>query len=93
MAKEINFNGTGSTFGGFKIESKIKTDELDQILAVIKSNFNTVKFQNKDVVQYIENLTARQVPSRLKKLVEANEIVDLGGNPKFYALPHVDVSN
>ncbi len=90
MAKEINFNGEGSY--GFKVESKIKAHELDQILEVINVNFSSSKFQNKDLSGFIKNLSARQIPSRLKKLVEAEELVDLGGNPKFYALPHVDVS-
>lgn len=90
MAKEINFNGVGTY--GFKVESKIKSDELDQLLEVINTNFPNSKFQNKDVSEFVKNLSARQIPSRLKKLVEAEEIVDLGGNPKFYALPHVDVS-
>lgn len=90
MAKEINFNGAGTY--GFKVESKIKSDELDQLLEVINSNFPNSKFQNKDVSEFVKNLSARQIPSRLKKLVEAEELVDLGGNPKFYALPHVDVS-
>lgn len=83
MAKEINFNGT-ARLG----ESKIKTDELDMILNVIKENFAAgQQFKNKDLSELIKSLTARQIPSRLKKLVDDGSIVDCGGNPKSYSLP------
>lgn len=86
MAKEINFNSDGgSTYGGFKIESKIKTNELDQILEIAKTFFPISNFTNKDISQHITGLSARQIPSRLKKLVDAGEIIDCGGSPKSYS--------
>ena len=87
MAKEINFNNDGgSTYGGFKIESKIKVDELDEILTIAKEFFPMSQFTNKDISQHVKSLSARQIPSRLKKLVEAGEIVDCGGSPKSYSI-------
>jgi hypothetical protein len=67
-------------------KSKINDAELDQILAVIRKNFDATEFQNKDLTPFIKNLTARQVPSRIKKLVDAGQLTDLGGSPKRYIL-------
>lgn len=72
--------------GASKPKSKINDAELDRILAVIRANFDATEFQNKDITPYIEGLTARQVPSRIKKLVDAGHLTDLGGSPKKYIL-------
>jgi len=69
-----------------KPKSKINDAELDRILAVIQKNFDATEFQNKDITPFIEGLTARQVPSRIKKLVDAGKLTDLGGSPKKYIL-------
>ena len=67
-------------------KSKINDAELDRILAVIRKNFDATEFQNKDLSPLIDGLTARQVPSRIKKLVDAGLLTDLGGSPKKYIL-------
>lgn len=83
MAKEINFDGVARM-----VESKIKGDEIDLVLNTIKENFATgQQFKNKDLSDLIKSLTARQIPSRLKKLVEDGALVDCGGSPKSYSLP------
>jgi hypothetical protein len=69
-----------------KPKSKINDAELDRILAVIRKNFDATEFQNKDLSPLIDGLTARQVPSRIKKLVDAGLLTDLGGSPKKYIL-------
>jgi hypothetical protein len=66
--------------------SKINDTQLDQILAVIRANFDATEFQNKDLSPLVQGLTARQVPSRIKKLVDAGHLTDLGGSPKKYIL-------
>jgi hypothetical protein len=66
--------------------SKINDAELDRILEVIRLNFDATEFQNKDLSPLVQGLTARQVPSRIKKLVEAGHLADLGGSPKKYIL-------
>jgi hypothetical protein len=66
--------------------SKINETEIDVILELIKIHFQEVEFQNKDLSPLVEGLTPRQVPSRIKKLVEAGKLVDLGGSPKKYIL-------
>lgn len=67
-------------------KSKIAVDELADILVVIKENFVDTTFQNKDLSPLIQNLSARQTPSRLKRLVESGQLEDLGGSPKSYKL-------
>ncbi len=76
----------GSKPESTKKASKINDAELDRILAVIQKNFDATEFQNKDVSPFVEGLTPRQVPSRLKKLVDAGRLTDLGGSPKKYIL-------
>jgi hypothetical protein len=66
--------------------SKIKATEVDQVLDIIVKNFSGKEFKNKDLSPLVEGLTARQVPSRIKKLVDAGHLVDLGGSPKSYKL-------
>jgi hypothetical protein len=66
--------------------SKINDAELHRILAVIRANFDATEFQNKDLSPLVQGLTARQVPSRIKKLVDAGHLTDLGGSPKKYIL-------
>lgn len=65
-------------------KTKISADEIDRILSIIHANFAGVEFQNKDLAPLVQGLTARQIPSRLKRLVESEELVDLGGSPKRY---------
>ena len=69
-------------------ESKIKTSEVDGIIDIIAANFTGTAFQNKDLSPLVSDLglTSRQVPSRLKKLVDAGKLQDLGGSPKKYQL-------
>lgn len=66
--------------------SKIKSSETDTVLLVIVERFGSTKFQNKDIAPYVKDLSARQIPSRLKKLVDAGKLADLGGTPKTYQL-------
>jgi len=69
-----------------KPKSKINDAELHRILDVIRKNFDATEFQNKDLSPLIDGLTARQVPSRIKKLVDSGFLTDLGGSPKKYIL-------
>lgn len=75
-----------STTKKIATESKVTTTETDKIIDIIKSNFTNVEFQNKDLSPLVTDLTARQIPSRLKKLVDAGKLQDLGGSPKKYKL-------
>lgn len=68
------------------VESKIKTSEVDGIIDIIAANFDGIEFQNKDLSPLVKDLTARQIPSRLKRLVDAGKLQDLGGSPKKYKL-------
>jgi hypothetical protein len=67
-------------------ESKVTTSEVSGIMDIIEANFSGVEFQNKDLSPLVKDLTARQIPSRLKKLVDAGKLQDLGGSPKKYKL-------
>jgi hypothetical protein len=69
-----------------KAVSKIKSEDLDLVLVRIAENFGTGSFQNKDIAPFITEFSSRQIPSRLKKLVDAGKLQDLGGAPKTYAL-------
>lgn len=66
----------------------ITDEELEQMTALIKAQFADKDFKNKDLtlIQEELNLTARQTPSRLKKLVGKGILKDLGGSPKSYKL-------
>ena len=84
---EVDFTGRPVEHRyGVPIESKIKTAEVDEVLIVITENFPDSEFQNKDLSPLIKTLTARQIPSRLKKLIESGELIDCGGSPKKYKL-------
>lgn len=86
-SNEVDFTGRPVEHRyGVPIESKIKTSEVDEVLVVITENFPDSEFQNKDLSPLIKTLTARQIPSRLKKLIESGELVDCGGSPKKYKL-------
>lgn len=52
----------------------IQADDLEYLKEVITKNFSTeTLFQNKDLAKLVSaRFTARQTPSRLKKLVEAD---------------------
>lgn len=67
-------------------KTKINADELNTVISVIETHFRSTDFQNKDLAPLIEGLTARQIPSRLKRLVESGDLIDLGGSPKRYKL-------
>jgi len=69
-----------------KTKSKIKSEETDNILLVAAERFGNKPFKNADIAPHIKDLSARQVPSRLKKLVESGHLQDLGGSPKAYQL-------
>lgn len=66
----------------------ITEEELVEMLEVLKATFFDKKFKNSDLndVRAVMDLSARQTPSRLKKLVEQGELEDLGGSPKSYCL-------
>jgi hypothetical protein len=91
--KEDNFNlvmeQVETDFSGAPkraTESKVTTSEVSGIMDIIEANFSGVEFQNKDLSPLVKDLTARQIPSRLKKLVDAGKLQDLGGSPKKYKL-------
>ena len=69
-----------------KSKSAINDTELDIMLEKIKENFAAgVKFQNKEIAPHVAHiLTARQTPSRLKKLVDAGHLKSDEGKPKSY---------
>lgn len=81
-----NRAGSGSKTVTTPSRSKIKSSETDTVLLAIVERFGSTKFQNKDIAPYVTDLSARQVPSRLKKLVDAGKLSDLGGSPKTYQL-------
>ena len=69
-----------------KSKSAINDSELDVMLEKIKENFAAgVKFQNKEIAPHVAHiLSARQTPSRLKKLVDAGHLKSDEGKPKSY---------
>lgn len=83
---DTGFNVKETTLVKPVAESKVKDSEVEGIIAIIKANFNDSEFQNKDLSPLVVDLTARQIPSRLKKLVDAGKLQDLGGSPKKYKL-------
>ena len=56
------------------------------VLKTIQENFATAEFQNRDLSPFIKDLTARQLPHRLKSLVADGKLEDMGGSPKKYRL-------
>lgn len=68
----------------------IQKNELDMMAESIKTIFGTEAFMNKDFASkgLLEkwNLSNRQTPSRLKKLVQMGILEDLGGSPKSYKI-------
>ena len=66
----------------------ITEEELVEMLEILQATFFDKKFKNSDLndVRAVMDLSARQTPSRLKKLVEQGELEDLGGSPKSYCL-------
>lgn len=71
-----------------KKSSKITDSELTIMYDSLKEYFKVESFQNRDLAGagLLEkwSLTNRQTPSRLKKLVAAGKLEDLGGSPKSY---------
>ena len=69
-----------------KTKSAINNSELEVMLKKIKENFAVgVKFQNKEIAPHVAHiLSARQTPSRLKKLVDAGHLKSDEGKPKSY---------
>lgn len=66
----------------------VQDDEVEKLAEIIKSNLVDKEFQNKDLAPFLTELglTARQTPSRLKRLAEIGVLKDLGGSPKKYKL-------
>lgn len=70
-------------------KSGIKDEELVQIKDYLNINMKDKVFQNKDISKIIEEeyeIGARQLPSRLKRLVESEFLEDMGGSPKKYRI-------
>lgn len=69
-----------------KAKSAISDSELDTMFVDIEATFGDKSFKNKDLGDLLDKwgLSARQTPSRLKKLVDAGLLQDLGGSPKSY---------
>lgn len=69
-------------------KSKIGEDDLTALTDLIKEKFPDKPFANKDIAPHLQplGLTARQTPSRLKRLVEMGVLSDEGGSPKKYKL-------
>lgn len=69
-------------------KSKISEDDLTGLVDVIKEHIGDKTFANKDLAPHLDSLglTARQTPSRLKRLVEMGILSDEGGSPKKYKL-------
>lgn len=71
-----------------KVSKGIQPGEVEMMFADILKTFGDKPFKNKDLsnVALPEkwSLTNRQTPSRLKKLVAAGKLEDLGGSPKSY---------
>jgi hypothetical protein len=63
-----------------------KVNDLEDLYAIIVENFSVGTFKNKDLSAYVTFLTSRQIPSRLKKLVESGILTDQGGTPKSYSI-------
>jgi hypothetical protein len=62
------------------------TQELNKVAVIIKEKFGKEPFKSRDLSAHINFLSSAQLPSRLRKLVESNALVDLGGSPKSYKL-------
>lgn len=69
-------------------KSAISDDDLDYIMEQIKAKFpNETKFKNKDLAPLVQDrFTARQTPSRLKKLVDMGQLDSDSASPKNYWL-------
>ena len=71
-----------------KKKSSITDTDLAYIMEQIEANFKQgEKFKNKDLASLVEDrFTARQTPSRLKKLVDAGKLENDTASPKNYWL-------
>lgn len=71
-----------------KKKSSITDTDLAYIMEQIEANFKQgEKFKNKDLASLVEDrFTARQTPSRLKKLVDAGKLESDTASPKNYWL-------
>lgn len=69
-----------------KAKSAISDSELDTMFVDIQATFADKSFKNRDLGDLLDKwgLSSRQTPSRLKKLVDAGLLQDLGGSPKSY---------
>lgn len=69
-----------------KAYSNDTLNELDFILEIIHNNFSSnTKFKNKDLAPCVSNrFTSRQLPSRLKKLVDKKLLFSDNSSPKNY---------
>lgn len=77
-----------ATTSSRKRSSGIKEEELSMMFADIVELFGDKVFQNKNLKEFDLHskweLSSRQTPSRLKKLVEQGLLLDHGGKPKSY---------
>jgi hypothetical protein len=74
-------------------KSKINAEELEMILEIIEEHYSDKEFLAKDIVGHLPQvngepiLNSRQVPSRMKKLLNWGKIVDIPHtSPKKYTL-------
>jgi hypothetical protein len=74
------------SIGKTRKKTEVKSQEVDSVMQIIVERFSNQSFQNKDLSPHITDLSSRQIPSRLKKLVDGGKIEDLGGSPKTYKL-------
>lgn len=78
---------TNTTTRKSTTKSKVTSEQVDSVLLVAAERFGTGTFQNKDIALYITDLSARQIPSRLKKLVDLGKLEEVGStSPKTYRL-------
>lgn len=69
--------------GGIQLE---ELAEMKSILITLYQNGESFKNADLDGLREELGLSARQTPSRLKKLAEEGFLLDLGGSPKSYKL-------
>lgn len=85
-AAKLGQVGVTKRTGTGKKKSAISDADLDYIFQAIKDNFDG-KFQNKDLAPLVaDKFSARQTPSRLKRLVDAGKLESDASSPKNYWL-------
>lgn len=83
---KIKDNNTKKQTNNTKAYSNDTLNELEFVLEIIHNNFSSnTKFKNKDLAPYVSNrFTSRQLPSRLKKLVDKKLLFSDNSSPKNY---------